>query len=111
MRIKDQVTPVEDILYKAPAIFRLKDTATVQDTLRATTTKPIFDSATVDDVINIVDIVRILDEVTPVEDILYKAPAIFRLKDTATVQDNITWTVTMRFGDTITVDDDIKTLI
>ncbi len=94
MRLLDEVTPVEDILYKAPAIFRPKDTATVQDTLRATTTKPIFDEVTVDDTLKVIDVVRLLDEVIPVEDILYKAPAIFRLKDTATVQDTLRATTT-----------------
>ena len=85
----------------------ISDEASVQDTLRATTTKPIFDEATVEDLITWLLVRRIFDETATVDDIIYKPPVTLLIADEASVQDMLRATPTKQIFDEVTVDDDI----
>ncbi|MGH9909109.1 MAG: hypothetical protein ACRD32_00545, partial [Nitrososphaerales archaeon] len=49
MILHDDMATIEEIVKKAPAKLVMKDSAKINDVLRARTTKPLYDSATVDD--------------------------------------------------------------
>ncbi|MHA1951947.1 MAG: FG-GAP repeat domain-containing protein, partial [Candidatus Thorarchaeota archaeon] len=109
MRMLDETATVEDIIVKDPAALRPQDSATVQDTLRYTLTRPIADAITIDDgPIRVVDVVRIQDETATVEDIIIKEPATMRPQDSAIIDDVITWTLTRVMSDSVTIDDSIR---
>src|SRR3989337_681778 len=109
MRVGDDVGSTDYIVYKAPATFDRKDSAFVQDVLRATTTKPIFDSVNAEDDIITIGM-RVGDDVGSADDIVYKAPATFDRKDSAFVQDVLRATTTKPIFDSVNAEDDIITI-
>src|SRR3989304_6265532 len=87
-------------------VKKITDSAFVQDVLRATTTKPIFDSVNAEDDIITIGI-RVGDDVGSADDIVYKAPATFDRKDSATINDVLRARTTKPIFDSAIVNDNL----
>ncbi|MGH9909916.1 MAG: hypothetical protein ACRD32_04685, partial [Nitrososphaerales archaeon] len=124
MNIQDDIASVEDIISIAPVTFRIKDSASINDTIRKNViyrvsdvgivqdviktriTKQIKDTAIGWDQISLKITITVKDAIKVDDRIRFQATK--PIKDSASINDHVKWTLTRSVKDTVSVNDIIR---